>query len=399
MAVDQLLQTGVGGAAFDLNGGQSLERIGGQSGDHGFAKALVQSRDRALRDQAHHGKSHLHAVGPRLGSNQRGAPMATAPPGADFVHTGTRALATADHQEHLLERGISALAHPASPELLHRHQQGSGVGNDETIWEAFHHDAAGSCVVGMDESIHKRFAQSFVGWGVVLAHAGIELEWGGQTRRQLGRDPLIELEEVRLPGAIGIDAIRPAQGGIELLAVIRKKFRSSRGIANGFGAAKHEEPCQGDPLLTTGAIPPPTLEFFEKFTILQSQPGMLPLGSTEPLPILAQAGWVKVRESKPLQDALVGPRLCCIGKHPAHLGLGALKIPLMVAAPSVTDRLGVQIHRTLRAICTPNLERQQDRLAHWQHTKIFVAQKIQAHLAAIIQRGPEIATMSLGLFS
>lgn len=35
--------------------------------------------------------------------------MASAPPGADFVHTGTRALATADHQEHLLERGISAL--------------------------------------------------------------------------------------------------------------------------------------------------------------------------------------------------------------------------------------------------------------------------------------------------
>ena len=122
VAVDQLLQTGVGGAAFDLNGGQCLERIGGQSGDHGFAKALVQSRDRALRDQAHHGKSHLHAVGPRLGSNQRGPPMASAPPGADFVHTGPRALATTDHQKHLLERGISALTHPAATKLFHRHQ-------------------------------------------------------------------------------------------------------------------------------------------------------------------------------------------------------------------------------------------------------------------------------------
>ena len=97
VAVDQLLQAGVGGAAFDLDGGQGLERVGSQSGDHGFAKALVQSRDRTLRDQTHHGKGHLHPVGPRLGSDQRRPPMASAPPGADFVHTGARALATADH--------------------------------------------------------------------------------------------------------------------------------------------------------------------------------------------------------------------------------------------------------------------------------------------------------------
>jgi hypothetical protein len=83
------------------------------------------------------------------------------------------------------------------------------------------------------------------------------------------------------------------------------------------------------------------LEFFEKFAILQSQPGMLPLGGPEALAILAQAGRVEVRKAEPLQDTLVSPRLSRIGKHPAHLGLGALKIPLMVAPPCVANRLGI----------------------------------------------------------
>lgn len=68
----------------------------------------------------------------------------------------------------------------------------------------------------------------------VLSDAVLQGERLGQGCGQLGIDPVVELEQIRLPGAVRVDAVCPAVVGIgtEIFAVIGKVLRTSVGVGD-----------------------------------------------------------------------------------------------------------------------------------------------------------------------
>ena len=76
----------------------------------------------------------------------------------------------------------------------------------------------------------------------VLSDAVLQGERLGQGCGQLGIDPVVELEQIRLPGAVRADAVCPAVVGVgtEIFAVIGKVLRTSVGVGDAVRFAEHQ---------------------------------------------------------------------------------------------------------------------------------------------------------------
>ena len=93
----------------------------------------------------------------------------------------------------------------------------------------------------------------------VLSDAVLQGERLGQGCGQLGIDPVVELEQIRLPGAVRADAVCPAVVGVgtEIFAVIGKVLRTSVGVR----FAEHQQTGKCQSLDLFSPIDPVTLQF------------------------------------------------------------------------------------------------------------------------------------------
>ena len=151
--------------------------------------------------------------------------------------------------------------------LLEGHEQTAGIRQQDPIGEPLDDDAAASGVISVHDRVDERLPQRFVGRGFVLSRHSIELERHRQGVSDLGPNAAIELEEVRFPGSIWMDAIRPAHRRVELLAVVNEIGWRSRRIVDRQFLAEHQQRSEGRPLLPRDAVSPPTAESLQELDV------------------------------------------------------------------------------------------------------------------------------------
>ena len=315
--------------------------------------------------------------------------MLRPPPRADLVRARTSALAATDHQKHLLERFIAALAHATGQVLLHGYQQRAGIFDDKAVRIAFNHNTTGAGIVAVDECVDERLAQRFMGRCHVAPHGAFQLERRRQSGRQFCPDPAVELKQIRFPRSVWINPVGPAQLRIKLLPVIHEIVRRSIRIAYRLILAEHQQPGQRQSLVPRRSVTAPSAKPFEKIAVRQCQPRMLTFGGAQSLAVLGEARPIDVRQREACQEAMVRRHLVRIRKHATHFGIGAAIIALVATTVGMAKWRSTDIDRALCARGARNTNHEQRPATDLHDLNMPWLQQVDANLPTIIEAIPK----------
>lgn len=128
-----------------------------------------------------------------------------------------------DEIEHLHQSAISRIGNAAAHHLYFSGTAISGIGESNLIRAKDHDNASGAEVIGVNQAVGERFANSFVHGRIINPRYAGELKRHIQRLFQLVVDTEIEIENISRPIAgAGKNPIRPADSRIKLSAVIQK---------------------------------------------------------------------------------------------------------------------------------------------------------------------------------
>ena len=166
----------------------------------------------------------------------------------------------------------------------------------------------------------------------VLSDAVLQGERLGQGCGQLGIDPVVELEQIRLPGAVRADAVCPAVVGIgtEIFAVIGEVLRTSVSVGDAVCFSEHQQTGKCQSLDLFSPIDPVTFQFHQEMFVVQQQPRMIGAFGCDQPAVLLKSCLVNI-----LLDGKFGQNFVIAGMF-RDIGVGEHALYFACIAPIVS---------------------------------------------------------------
>ena len=228
----------------------------------------------------------------------------------------------------------------------------------------------------------------------VLSDAVLQGERLGQGCGQLGIDPVVELEQIRLPGAVRADAVCPAVVGIgtEIFAVIGEVLRTSVGVGDAVRFAEHQQTGKCQSLDLFSAIDPVTLQFHQEMFVVQQQPRMIgAFGCDQPAVLLKSCLVNILLDGKFGQNFVIAGMFCdiSVGEHALYFACIAPKVSFVIPLECI---LGVvmQIYGYLVAGSPWYIEYQDIAPVVFAILHVFLLQDVCAAMSLVVYVVPKL---------
>ena len=173
----------------------------------------------------------------------------------------------------------------------------------------------------MDYAVYQCLAHGIMSGCFFLPFIAYQLEWLGQGLDEFVVHSYIELEQVGLPGTVGIDAVGPTYPGViseQPFLIIHKVIRLSGGIGYHVGLAEHQKSGTGDAVFACRYVVGVCANFLHELQVVRDLcPRMGGVQVSEQLAVLVQGEQVDgVFKGEPFSNdgILRVAFMFCIGK-------------------------------------------------------------------------------------
>src|SRR5208337_5542557 len=117
---------------------------------------------------------------------------------------------------------------------------------------------------------------------------------------------------------------------------------------------------------------------------------MVGRNGSETLAVLCHARFIQIGKREVIQNAAIGGLLRLIGQHSPHLVSRAMIVALVIPPVSARDRVLADVHRSLAAVGSRNIDDQYSFAFHLHVFDILIDQQVEADFSFVANEIPEV---------